>query len=178
MRQALRDLKNELWGPFSLAAAHSLVAQDCWQRTKLLLSYMPAKGELNLFPLLGHSLEGKQVALPRFDPKTGFYTAALATGQLVPGPFGIAEPPPEAPVVPLNRLDLALVPGLAFDPLGRRLGRGKGFYDRLLVEVTGVKCGVALDEQIVPRLPAEAHDIRMDFILTPTRWLAISANGD
>ncbi|HTG44362.1 MAG TPA: 5-formyltetrahydrofolate cyclo-ligase, partial [Verrucomicrobiae bacterium] len=72
---------------------------------------------------------------------------------------------------PLNRLDFVLVPGVAFDSTGRRLGRGRGFYDQLLAGVTGIKCGVALDEQIVEKLPTEAHDIAMDYILTPTRWL-------
>jgi 5-formyltetrahydrofolate cyclo-ligase len=73
----------------------------------------------------------------------------------------------------MNRLDLALVPGLAFDSGGRRIGRGKGFFDRLLVEVTGVKCGVGMDEQVLDEIPAETHDIAMNFIATPTRWLAV-----
>jgi 5-formyltetrahydrofolate cyclo-ligase len=72
--------------------------------------------------------------------------------------------------VPLNQLDFLLVPGVAFDRSGRRLGRGKGFYDRLLAGVTGMKCGVAWDEQIVHELPAEPHDIAMDLMLTPSRW--------
>jgi 5-formyltetrahydrofolate cyclo-ligase len=58
------------------------------------------------------------------------------------------------------------------------LGRGKGFYDRLLANVTSVKCGVAQDEQTVPILPAEPHDIAMDFILTPTRWLKTQSDGN
>ncbi|MEO7298989.1 MAG: 5-formyltetrahydrofolate cyclo-ligase, partial [Verrucomicrobiota bacterium] len=59
-----------------------------------------------------------------------------------------------------------------FDLTGRRLGRGKGFYDRLLAEIPGTKCGVCFDEQIVEEIPTESHDVRMDYVLTPTRWLA------
>ncbi|HLP77584.1 MAG TPA: 5-formyltetrahydrofolate cyclo-ligase, partial [Candidatus Paceibacterota bacterium] len=73
--------------------------------------------------------------------------------------------------VSLNQLDLVLVPGVAFDACGRRLGRGKGFYDRLLADTRGIKCGVAFDEQIVTGIPVEPHDVLVDCILTPTRWI-------
>jgi len=68
------------------------------------------------------------------------------------------------------RLDLALVPGVAFDLNGHRLGRGKGYYDRLLAMLTGPACGVAFDQQIVSQVPNEPHDVRLSCILTPTRW--------
>ena len=74
----------------------------------------------------------------------------------------------------LNSLDLVLVPGLGFDAAGHRLGRGRGFYDRLLVQIAGTKCGVAFDEQMRPSIPAEQHDILLNCILTPTQWLEIS----
>jgi len=54
---------------------------------------------------------------------------------------------------------------------GHRVGRGKGFYDRLLAKVRGIKCGVAFDQQVVKAVAAQAHDIRMDFILTPMRCI-------
>jgi len=69
----------------------------------------------------------------------------------------------------LGRLDLILVPGVAFDLRGRRLGRGRGFYDRLLLETGGVKCGIAFDEQIAGEVPTGKYDLQMNFILTPTR---------
>jgi 5-formyltetrahydrofolate cyclo-ligase len=71
----------------------------------------------------------------------------------------------------LNRLDLVLVPGVAFDARGGRLGRGKGFYDRLLSAVNGTKCGVAFDEQIVDAVPVGPLDVLVNCILTPTRWI-------
>jgi 5-formyltetrahydrofolate cyclo-ligase len=66
-----------------------------------------------------------------------------------------------------------LVPGVAFDLHGRRLGRGKGFYDRLLADVRGKTCGVAFDEQIVREVPVEPHDSDVNCILTPTRWIEL-----
>ncbi len=90
------------------------------------------------------------------------------------GPFWIPEPKPACAQIPLDALKLVLVPGVAFDLCGRRLGRGRGFFDRLLAEAGGLKCGIAFDEQIVPAIPVESHDVQMDFILTPTRCLRIA----
>ena len=87
------------------------------------------------------------------------------------GKFGIREPSPRCPEVPLNQLDFVLVPGVAFDVYGRRLGRGKGYYDRLLAQVGGKTCGVAFDEQIVGEVPVGPLDIVLNCILTPERWV-------
>jgi 5-formyltetrahydrofolate cyclo-ligase len=68
-------------------------------------------------------------------------------------------------------VDLILVPGLAFDLRGHRLGRGKGYYDQLLRGLGGITCGVAFDQQIVAGIPVEPHDVRVNRVLTPTRWI-------
>jgi energy-coupling factor transporter ATP-binding protein EcfA2 len=68
-------------------------------------------------------------------------------------------------------LDLVLVPGLAFDRFGNRLGRGRGFYDRLLGEVSGVKCGICYQGQLLESLPTEGHDVSVNFIVTPNECL-------
>ena len=81
----------------------------------------------------------------------------------------------EEPILPEDLaylLDVVLVPGVAFDLGGRRLGRGAGYYDRLLTGVRGTTCGVAFDEQISGELPVEPHDVHVNCILTPTRWLS------
>jgi 5-formyltetrahydrofolate cyclo-ligase len=70
-------------------------------------------------------------------------------------------------------VDLILVPGLAFDLRGRRLGRGKGYYDQLLRGLRGITCGVAFDQQIVAEIPVEPHDVRVNCVLTPTRWIQL-----
>ncbi len=89
------------------------------------------------------------------------------------GHFGIREPRSPCAPLPLTRLDLILVPGVAFDLHGRRLGRGKGYYDQLLKGLQGTTCGVALDQQIVAEVPAEPHDVRLKCLLTPTRWIEV-----
>ena len=87
------------------------------------------------------------------------------------GRFGIREPGSGSPAISLHRIDLVLVPGLAFDERGNRLGRGRGDYDRLLEGVRAIKCGVGFDSQLHAEIPVEPHDILLDCILTPGRWL-------
>lgn len=154
-----------------------LLAQPVWQQARHVLIFVPLRDEPDIWPLTAAAKRsGKTVALPRFQPDTGGYAAAVvddAARNLAPGKFGIREPAPDCPAIALNRLDLVLVPALAFDWHGRRLGRGRGFYDRLLADVSGTTCGVALDEQLVADIPVEPHDILLNCILTPSHWLML-----
>jgi 5-formyltetrahydrofolate cyclo-ligase len=162
----------------SARARARLRRQAVWKTAHSVLFYSPIAGELDLTPLIQTALDaGKVILLPRYDAKAEGYEAvhiADLKADCAPGKFGIAEPGPQCAAYPLKSLDLALVPGLGFDLAGRRLGRGGGFYDRLLAQVRGVKCGAAFDQQIVAEIPSEGHDVPVDFILTPTRWLAIN----
>jgi 5-formyltetrahydrofolate cyclo-ligase len=148
--------------------------QPAWS-AKAILLFAPLPEEPDIWPLLTEAIAtGRTVALPAFSPGTNDYTARQIldpTRDLITGKFGIREPAGDCAEVPLNRLDLVLVPGIAFDPRGGRLGRGKGFYDRLLSAVNGLKCGVAFDEQIVDAVPVGPMDVRLNCILTPTRWI-------
>jgi 5-formyltetrahydrofolate cyclo-ligase len=177
VRERLKAISPAARADASLAAAQLLIQQEHWKNAETVLLYISLGDELDLLSCVEMARkQGKTVALPRYLPGQGSYCAALLEGSvadLVLGPFGIPEPRAESPALPCNRLDLVLAPGVAFDLAGRRLGRGKGFYDRLLAEVSGAKCGVALDEQIVPDLPHEPHDIAVDFVLTPSRWVAV-----
>jgi 5-formyltetrahydrofolate cyclo-ligase len=152
-----------------------LVQSKPWQSARQVLLFAPLSDEPDIWPALVLALNGgKTVALPAFDPETSQYTARRVDDparQIVLGRFGIREVADTAPKMSLNQLDLVLVPGVAYDARGGRLGRGRGFYDRLLAEATGIKCGVAFDEQLVATVPLGPHDIRLNSILTPTRWI-------
>jgi 5-formyltetrahydrofolate cyclo-ligase len=161
----------------SARARDLLRRQTVWQRAGAILFYAPLAGELDLSPLLDEALQaGKVAALPGFVKETGTYQAFQISHlrrDCAPGKFGIPEPGSQCRPISLKRLDLVLAPGLGFDVSGRRLGRGQGFYDRLLAGIAGTKCGVAFDQQVATQIPAAGHDITMNFILTPTRWLEI-----
>jgi 5-formyltetrahydrofolate cyclo-ligase len=177
LRSEIRALPGAAAAAASVAAQKILRQQRIWQQARTVLFYAPLPGEIDLVPLLAEAVaSGKAAALPRFDIQAGTYNAAGVKDlgrDCAPGKFGILEPKPDCPPISLKQLDLVLVPGLGFDETGHRLGRGQGFYDRLLAEFSGIKCGVARDEQLLRNIPGEAHDVRMNFILTPTRWLEI-----
>lgn len=178
-RSRMRAVTEESLREHSTAAAAILLERPEWKNAQRILGYLALKDELELSTVLKAALAaGKTIALPRYIPEREAYCAAMlppseSFATLSFGRFGILEPPTTAPIVPLNQLDFVLVPGVAFDPSGGRLGRGKGFYDRLLAETNNacMKCGVALEEQIVAAIPSEAHDISMNFVLTPSRWI-------
>jgi 5-formyltetrahydrofolate cyclo-ligase len=178
LRLAQKSTSQDAMDEASARACARLRRQAVWKAARSVLFYSPIAGELDLTPLIKAALEaGKIVLLPRYDAIAGSYEAVRVAdlkGDCAPGKFGIAEPGSHCAAYPLKSLDLALVPGLGFDSGGRRLGRGRGFYDRLLAQVAGLTCGVALDQQVVEEIPSEEHDIPVDFILTPTRWLAIN----
>ncbi len=157
-------------------AFRRLQAAGVWERAESIMLFAPMGPEIDVWPWLLAALEqGKTVALPRFDPATRQYTARIVkhpVNDIVQGHFGIREPALECAVMPLFRLDLVLVPGVAFDLYGRRLGRGKGYYDRMLANARGETCGIAFEEQILEAVPVEPHDRQLTCILTPKRWVA------
>lgn len=158
----------------SLQARTLLEKQSVWQQAETILFYAPLPEELDVWPLALDSLKaGKTVLLPRFEAEQGHYTACLIkdpVADLRAGRFGVREPVESCAKISVKRLDLILTPGIAFDLNGHRLGRGKGFYDRLLSVLEGPTCGVAFDQQIVRQIPVEPHDVRLSYLLTPTRW--------
>ncbi len=98
-------------------------------------------------------------------------------GVFEPGPFSVLEPI-SGRQVPVENIQVFLVPGLGFDRQGRRLGRGKGFYDRALEKGIGLKVGVAFSCQLVEELPEAPHDVRMDIVVTENEVIMAIAEGD
>jgi 5-formyltetrahydrofolate cyclo-ligase len=187
VKQALRDqvcaalkrIPAEQRFAASARARALLERQSLWQAAQSVLFFAPLPEELDVWPLLASALAaGKQVALPRFVAATRSYEArwilSLET-DVEAGHFGIREPCSHCARVSSGKLDLMLVPGVAFDLHGRRLGRGKGYYDQLLGTLRGTTCGVAFEKQIVNEVPLEPHDVRLNFMLTPNLWVEVRA---
>jgi 5-formyltetrahydrofolate cyclo-ligase len=177
VRARMADISEEARREASARARALLQRQTAWQKAGVVLLYAPLDMELDIWPLLEDALKaGKVAALPRFDRGSNHYEACQIrdlSREVALGRYGIREPVRSCNPVPLNRLDFTLVPGVAFDLHGRRLGRGRGYYDVLLAEVRGKTCGVAFDEQIVREVPVEPHDSDVNCILTPTRWIEL-----
>jgi len=132
--------------------------------------YAALPGEVSLDAFATACLEqGRRVAWPRVaeDATLSFHWIQELTS-LTSGYKGIREPPVSAPTTPPDRLELLVLPGLAFDRFGRRLGQGGGYYDKVLSLPVRprVTCGVAYACQILPRVPAAAHDRPVDTVIT------------
>ena len=100
---------------------------------------------------------------------------------MTPNHFGILQPPLEtARLIPTAAIPLFLVPGLAFDPAGRRLGYGLGFYDRAFADAApgALKVGLAFELQILESVPADPHDVPMDFVVTEDRVIRAAAGPE
>jgi 5-formyltetrahydrofolate cyclo-ligase len=170
---ALADMPLEKRTADSAKICARLRELPVWQKAGTVLLFAPMPGEPDIWPLLAEALAaGKTAALPRFNPSDKQYVASRVQNvqrDVVSGHFGIREPAARCPEIPLSRFDLILVPGVAFDWRGRRLGRGKGYYDRLLAGTDGVKCGIAFDEQMANEVPVGPLDMRLNFMLTPAR---------
>lgn len=186
IREAKQSLRNQVsarlkrmgLGERAAASARAralLAAQAPWKTAQWVLFFAPLPEELDVWPLLTEAFSaGKRVALPRFVAENRTYEACQIQdpeSDLQVGHFGIREPASRCARLASVRLDLILVPGVAFDLQGCRVGRGKGYYDRLLRTLCGITCGVAFDEQVVEEIPVEAHDVRLNCVLTPTHWV-------
>jgi 5-formyltetrahydrofolate cyclo-ligase len=142
------------------------------QSAHTILFYAPLPDELDVWLLLEKLLASKICALPAFDAATQTYSARRVKNletDIFTGKFGVSEPLANCEEIPLTRFDLVLVPGMAFDLHGNRLGRGQGFYDQILAKASGIKCGVSYDFQLLVEIPTEPHDAGVNFIFTPSR---------
>lgn len=157
--------------------ARSLVAQQRLLQTPEFAAatvvglYSPVRNEVFTEEIFTAACRaGKTVAYPRVRSDLLDFVAVAQRQELVPGAFGILEPD-GAKTIPLAALELIVVPGVAFDFAGHRLGYGKGYYDRFLQERRGALVGLCFDFQLVTKLPAEVHDVRMDMLVTDERIL-------
>ncbi len=162
----------------SLAAQRQLLALPEFEAASTLALYCPIRNEVFTEEIFAcASRRGKRVAYPRVREAQMEFVAVADPSALVPGAFGILEPTGED-LLPVAALDLIVVPGVAFDRGGHRLGYGKGFYDRALRNASGaVLVGFCFDFQLVDALPAEAHDVRMDMVVTDERTLLAGASS-
>lgn len=161
----------------SRAVCERLTAWPPFAQARAVLAYLPTAEEVDLREALNfHLRKGGVLCLPRLDwGGRGMVPAAIQDlDEVKTGPRGIGEPPEGAPHLALADIDVVLVPGLAFDEAGNRLGRGAGFYDRFLASSTlrAVTCAPAFDRQVWPSIPAEAHDIPVQHLITESRLLA------
>jgi 5-formyltetrahydrofolate cyclo-ligase len=146
--------------------------------SRIILLYASRPVEVPTTRIIRKSFEfGKIVVLPAFDAdkrESRLLKIDDPGKDLVPGPRGALQPNPErCKQVPLECIDIAIVPGVALDEKGGRIGSGAGFYDRLIPKLpaTTRKVALALEEQIIPQVPTEHHDRFVDIIISNERTI-------
>lgn len=155
----------------AVAAAARLSGMPEFQAAGSVALYAALPDELSTVPLYREArAASKRVALPRMLPGRRLEFAWVRSfDALRPGRYGVAEPGEAEEVVGLSELDLVVVPGVAFDRTGGRLGRGSGYYDRALASRSDARpfvVGLAEAERIVDEVPREAFDQRVDAVVT------------
>ena len=166
MRAARRSLTKEFITDASRAIQSSLLSLGCIRSADTVMMYMSAFNEPKTDTLLAELTgSGKRIAVPVSNKTDHTITPSVVSGSFVKGEYGICEPDVLQPIT-ADEIDVVIVPALAFDRCGNRLGFGKGYYDRLLSELGGVKIGVGYEFQLLDKLPVSEHDIAMDIIVT------------
>ncbi|WP_162198157.1 5-formyltetrahydrofolate cyclo-ligase [Geofilum rubicundum] len=146
----------------------AIEALAVFKQARTVLAYWPMFKELDLSSLLNKWQAEKVFLLPVVQGDSLEIRRFQGETSLAPGPsFGIMEPVGPA-FNAFGDIDLVLVPGVAFDEEGRRIGHGKAYYDRLLPQLTkAFKIGVGFSFQLVEDVPSEAHDVRLDLVVVP-----------
>ena len=150
------------------------------KRASTLLLYHGMGTEPDTARLLAPLWEaGKGVALPRCLPGNQMEARLVQKDTvLVPHPWGMLEPGEDCPLLSPADIDLVLVPGLAFDRSGGRLGQGGGFYDRWLAGFSGLTVALCREAVLLDQIPREKHDRPVDLVVTERAIYGLSPSGD
>jgi len=146
-----------------------LLKQEGFIKAKRIMFYLAFNGEVKTESMINKARElGKEIYVPVCDTKKKLLKPCRLNKNsgLKKGPYQILQPQTQE-YLPLDDLDLVIVPALAFDKNGNRLGRGKGYYDRFLKKISAhtYSIGLAFDFQILPNLPLKPYDIAVDKVL-------------
>ena len=167
LRRAIRTLKAQYdaaqLASLSAMVCSTLLSHPRWSSAHGILLYASLPDEVDTSVLISRALqEGKRVFLSVVE---GDELALKAySGQTVIGPYGIREPVGER-LLDYGQIDLAVIPGMAFDMQGHRLGRGKGYYDRLLPALPVYRIGLCFPFQLVDDVPVDVHDCLVDEVI-------------
>ena len=136
-----------------------------FKKAKIILLYHSLKDEVKTHSFIEKWKEEKMILLPIVEDDKLKLRIYKSLSDLKTGAYGIEEPTGSL-FTEYEKIDLAIIPGISFDAHGNRLGRGKGYYDRLLPNIKAYKIGVCFAFQVSKEIPTEPHDTRMDLVIT------------
>ena len=182
MREAILALRDAMPPVVRADASRAIIEKICglsaYQHAGTVLVYSGFGSEIDTQAMIERAFaDGKTVALPRVDRSTQSLAmhSVKSLGELVASKWGIREPSAEAPVISASGIEFILMPGVAFDRTGNRLGYGRGYYDKLLTSVDPALARVAgaFSCQIVVKVPVGSHDQKIDTIITENEIINI-----
>jgi 5-formyltetrahydrofolate cyclo-ligase len=173
MAERRQSLTNDERRVHAQSAAALLLSLPELAGAGVVSGYVAAKGELDpAAALAGARARGATVVLPRVaEPARLCFHVVESDAELRPGKFGLVEPDAACRELPVEEVDVMIVPGLAFDAEGRRLGWGGGYYDAAGARLLGIAVGIGYDFQVVERCPAGPGDVPVDVVVTDQRVL-------
>lgn len=151
---------------FSVEALARLEQSDIFRAATCVAIYHAIPGEVQTETFVEKWYKQKKILLPVIEGNELRLFPYSGKESLKSGVFGIQEPVGNQPTVPDNEIDLIVIPGIAFDRNMNRIGRGKGYYDRLLSTTTATKAGLCFHFQLVEDVPSESFDKKMDILIT------------
>lgn len=166
IRQKKKAMTPEEIRKKSARLAAAFAETPVYQQAKTIYGYLPYNQEVRTVPILARALaDGKRVAVPKVCGEEMRFILLQDLTQVAPGYAGIPEPIQDGPVAD-DPHALVLMPGLAFDPAGNRLGYGGGFYDKFLAREPGhPTVALCYDFQVVPHLEPSEYDVPVDLVL-------------
>jgi 5-formyltetrahydrofolate cyclo-ligase len=165
IRATKRQHTSEQLAVFSKTICNEILSMSIFQSSHTLLLYSPLPDEVDVFPIIDNAYEnGKTVLLPKVVGEDLELHIYKGVESLERGAFGILEPRGDI-FDDFDAVELTIIPGMAFDHSNHRLGRGKGYYDRLLPRLKNAyKIGVCFPFQFLNEIPSEVHDVVMDYV--------------
>ncbi len=182
LRQRRRALSAQDVRKNSQRIAARLCVQAMFHQARQVLLYSPDENEVDTEGLWQAARRrGIDVYYPRVtaDKQEVEFVRRHDNDHLIPGVFNILVPPGEDLLTSVATTDLVLIPGVGFDRAGHRLGRGRGYYDRALRDLLAgaLRVGLAYDYQVVPHIPIDEHDERVDYVVTEKRLIECAETG-
>ena len=138
-----------------------------WKNADTICLYFSQSHEVDTKPLLAAALtDGKRIVFPRVEGKGLVLHEIRSITDFTKGKYNILEPKKSTPIVKPACVDIFIVPGVAFDRAGNRMGHGKGYYDRLLAECHAPKIGLSYERQVIAKLDSSSYDVPMTAVIT------------
>ena len=163
----LSELSEKKLSDSSFKLASLLSRLNIWRESLIVASYRALPGEISLLLFEKEYLNKLNFVYPKMEKQVESFVFPDKTEKREKSSWPEGYQPASCKEVSLDQIDIFLVPGLAFDRRGYRLGRGGGFYDRVLSQSCGIKIGIASSSQVSCQdIPVENHDIKMDIVVT------------